>query len=259
MPAPFLSVIIPAYNESGRIIAALRSLSGYLLEQSFTWEVITVDDGSEDDTAEIVEQWCAENDRFRLERIPHAGKGAAVRHGMLVARGEYRFMCDADLAMPIDHLSDFLRYMSEGNDMVIGSRQIAGREPLRRTSVASPARAGVQQAGADAGGARLPRYAVRLQVLQRGGGRCPLPAPAHQRMGLRCRTALSGKKARYARSGNPDRLATRRRQQAQPCVCRLQHASRCAGSALAKHARQVCVSARGRPPRRRCARIRFHH
>ena len=126
MPAPFLSVIIPAYNESGRIIAALRSLSGYLLEQSFTWEVITVDDGSEDDTAEIVEQWCAENDRFRLERIPHAGKGAAVRHGMLVARGEYRFMCDADLAMPIDHLSDFLKYMSEGNDMVIGSRQIAG-------------------------------------------------------------------------------------------------------------------------------------
>ncbi len=126
MPAPFLSVIIPAYNESGRIIATLRSLSGYLLRQSFTWEVITVDDGSEDDTAEVVEQWAAGRDRFKLERIRHAGKGAAVRHGMLAAQGEYRFMCDADLAMPIDHLSDFLKYMSEGHDIVIGSRQIAG-------------------------------------------------------------------------------------------------------------------------------------
>lgn len=126
MPAPFLSVIIPAYNESGRIIATLRTLSRYLLGQPFTWEVITVDDGSEDDTAEIVEQWSAGRERFKLERIRHAGKGAAVRHGMLVAQGEYRFMCDADLAMPIDHLSDFLRYMSEGHDIVIGSRQIAG-------------------------------------------------------------------------------------------------------------------------------------
>ena len=126
MPAPFLSVIIPAYNESGRIIATLRSLSKYLLRQPFIWEVITVDDGSEDDTAELVERWSAERDRFKLERIRHAGKGAAVRHGMLVAQGEYRFMCDADLAMPIDHLSDFLRYMSEGNDVVIGSRQVAG-------------------------------------------------------------------------------------------------------------------------------------
>ncbi len=126
MPDPFLSVIIPAYNESGRIIATLRSLSRYLLSQSYTWEVITVDDGSEDNTAEIVEQWSAGRDSFKLERIRHAGKGAAVRHGMLVAQGEYRFMCDADLAMPIDHLSDFLRYMSEGNDIVIGSRQIAG-------------------------------------------------------------------------------------------------------------------------------------
>ena len=126
MPAPFLSVVIPAYNESGRIIATLRSLSRYLLAQSFTWEVITVDDGSEDDTAEIVEQWSAGRERFKFERIRHAGKGAAVRHGMLVAQGEYRFMCDADLAMPIDHLSDFLKYMTEGNDIVIGSRQIAG-------------------------------------------------------------------------------------------------------------------------------------
>ena len=126
MPAPYLSVIVPAYNESGRIIATLDALWRYLREQSYTWEVITVDDGSSDATAAIVEQWSSEKDGFRLERIEHGGKGVAVRHGMLVASGEYRFMCDADLAMPIHHLSDFLRYMSLGNDIVIGSRHIAG-------------------------------------------------------------------------------------------------------------------------------------
>ena len=81
-------------------------------------------------------QWASGRDGFRLERIEHGGKGVAVKHGMLAASGEYRFMCDADLAMPIRHLSDFLRNMSLGNDIVIGSRQIAGAnrydEPLFR-------------------------------------------------------------------------------------------------------------------------------
>ena len=136
MPAPYLSVIVPAYNESERIVATLEALSQYLRDQSYTWEVITVDDGSDDATAEVVEEWSQGKDGFRLERIEHGGKGAAVRHGMLAATGDYRFMCDADLAMPICHLSDFLTNMSEGNDLVIGSRQIAGAkrydEPLFR-------------------------------------------------------------------------------------------------------------------------------
>ena len=136
MPAPYLSVIVPAYNESRRIVATLEAVSQYLQEQPYTWEVVTVDDGSDDATAEIVEQWSQGRDGFRLERIEHGGKGAAVRHGMLAARGEYRFMCDADLAMPISHLSDFLGNMTQGSDIVIGSRQIAGAkrydEPLFR-------------------------------------------------------------------------------------------------------------------------------
>lgn len=136
MPVPYLSIIVPAYNEAGRIVATLDTLSQYLQGQPYTWEVITVDDGSDDSTVAIVEQWMRGRDGFRLERIEHSGKGAAVRHGMLAARGEYRFMCDADLAMPISHLSDFLRNMSQGNDIVIGSRQIEGAdrydEPLFR-------------------------------------------------------------------------------------------------------------------------------
>ena len=126
MAAPYLSVIIPAYNESARVISTLEAVSVYLQGQAYSWEVITVDDGSDDATAKIVEQWSCGREEFSLERIRHGGKGAAVRHGMLVATGEYRFMCDADLAMPINHLSDFLGCMSEGNDVVIGSRQIAG-------------------------------------------------------------------------------------------------------------------------------------
>lgn len=136
MPAPYLSVIVPAYNESGRIVTTLETLSRYLQDRSYTWEVIIVDDGSSDATAAIVEQWSSGRRGFRLERIEHGGKGVAVRHGMLAARGERRFMCDADLAMPINHLSDFLEKMSLGNDVVIGSRQIAGAnrydEPLFR-------------------------------------------------------------------------------------------------------------------------------
>ena len=126
MSAPYLSVIIPAYNESSRIVATLDELSWYLREQSYTWEVVVVDDGSEDDTSSIVERWSSGQERFRLERISHSGKGAAVKHGMLAATGRYRFMCDADLAMPIKHLSEFLNHMVQGNDVVIGSRQIAG-------------------------------------------------------------------------------------------------------------------------------------
>ena len=126
MPDPHLSVIIPAYNEAGRIVATLGAVSQYLQQQSYTAEVITVDDGSDDSTAEVVERWSAEQENFWLERIEHGGKGAAVRHGMLAASGEYRFMCDADLAMPISHLADFLQHMDSGYDIVIGSRQIAG-------------------------------------------------------------------------------------------------------------------------------------
>ena len=126
MPDPYLSVIIPAYNEAGRIVATLDAVSQYLQQQPYTAEVITVDDGSDDSTAEVVERWSAEQEDFRLERIEHGGKGAAVRHGMLAASGEYRFMCDADLAMPISHLADFLKHMESGYDIVIGSRQIAG-------------------------------------------------------------------------------------------------------------------------------------
>jgi dolichyl-phosphate beta-glucosyltransferase len=125
VPAPFLSVIVPVFNEESRIRRSLQALSHYLDNQPYPWEVIIVDDGSTDATREAVCAWTADRDTFRLEAIPHGGKGAAVRHGMLLATGKHRFMCDADLAMPIELLGDFLELTTAGWDVVIGSRQMA--------------------------------------------------------------------------------------------------------------------------------------
>lgn len=125
--APHLSVVIPAFNEEGRIGATLGALIRYLDQQPYSWEIVVVDDGSTDATVAVVEARAAELEApARVESIPHAGKGWAVRHGMLSSSGRYRFMCDADLAMPVEHLATFLARMEEAYDVVIGSRQIEG-------------------------------------------------------------------------------------------------------------------------------------
>jgi len=126
LAVPFLSIIIPAFNEEARIIASLDILSRYLRIQSYTWELLVVDDGSTDDTSAICSQWASSVDEARVISIPHAGKGSAVRHGMLSANGQYRMMCDADTAMPVEYIEAFVTKMKEGFDIVIGSRQIEG-------------------------------------------------------------------------------------------------------------------------------------
>ena len=126
MAKPFLSVIVPAYNEERRIGPTLEKLVGYLTSCPFRWEVLVVDNGSDDKTATVVEAWASEVPQVRLESLPTAGKGLAVRHGMLQTTGEFRFMCDADMSMPVEHLDEFLQRMTEGYDMVIGSRQTEG-------------------------------------------------------------------------------------------------------------------------------------
>ena len=135
----FLSIVIPAFNEEARIGATLDEVVEYLSDQTYSWEVTVVDDGSSDATAELVSQRARKLDGVRLERIPHAGKGWAVKHGMLSTSAAYRFMCDADLAMPISRLASFLELMDQGFDVVLGSRQISGArrfgEPLTRHAV----------------------------------------------------------------------------------------------------------------------------
>ena len=127
---PFLSVVVPAYNERARISGSLAALARYLHAQSYSWEVVVVDDGSRDATGAIVREWAARHRGFRLEVMPHGGKGAAVRHGMLSATGALRFMCDADLAMPLRHLGEFIGRIEAGWDVAIASRQMAGARRL---------------------------------------------------------------------------------------------------------------------------------
>ena len=133
---PKLSVIIPAFNEARRIEPTLEDAAAHLAARDYGWEILVVDDGSEDETAEVVSGWARETPNVRLIRIAHFGKGWAVRTGMLESKGAYRFMCDADLSMPIQWLDRFVEMMDEGEEVVIGVREGEGAqrfdEPFHR-------------------------------------------------------------------------------------------------------------------------------
>ena len=123
---PFLSVVIPAFNESSRIVTTLEEVTGYLGSQSYASEVVVVDDGSSDDTAALVTDFQSRNPFVKLVRVAHGGKGWAVKSGMLSAEGEYRFLCDADLSMPINQVDRFLPPKLEDFQIAIGSREAEG-------------------------------------------------------------------------------------------------------------------------------------
>ena len=116
---PLLSIIIPAFNEEARIGPTLDAIVEYLDAQPYSWEVMVVDDGSSDATSERVAERARASTGILLQRIPHRGKGWAVRHGMLAASGAYRLMCDADLAMPVELIASFIERMEDGYDAVI--------------------------------------------------------------------------------------------------------------------------------------------
>lgn len=118
-----LSIVVPAFNEARRIGETLDELQQWLRTTSFDWEVRIVDDGSEDETVGIVERAARTEPRIVVQREPHRGKGGTVREGLLAARGELRFMCDADLSMPLRELSRFLAVVPSECDIAVGSRQ----------------------------------------------------------------------------------------------------------------------------------------
>ena len=123
---PFLSIIVPAHNEQERLPASLPKIHAFLTSQPYTWELVVVDSGSLDGTAEVVRDFAARWSGLRLVRVDRPGKGLAVRTGMLAARGDYRFICDADLSMPIDELPRFLPPLLPDVDVAIASREVAG-------------------------------------------------------------------------------------------------------------------------------------
>lgn len=126
MPPPFLSIIIPAHNEEKRLPETLEKLSIFLASQPYSAEVLVVENASHDRTGEIVEDFSKTHPQFRLISEPQKGKGLAVRRGMLEARGEYRFMCDADFSMPIPEINRFLPPILNGVEIAIASREAPG-------------------------------------------------------------------------------------------------------------------------------------
>ncbi len=126
---PYLSVVIPAYNEEKRLPATLRATIGYLKKQSYQWEIIVVNDGSHDKTADVVRTFSIEDDRIRvLQYGSNRGKGYAVRYGMTHAKGELQVFMDADNSTSIDHVEKFVPLVATGFDVVIGSRDIEGAQ-----------------------------------------------------------------------------------------------------------------------------------
>lgn len=123
--APYLSVIIPAYNEAQRLHASLERVVAYLDQQPFRSELLVVDDGSTDDTAAIARQYAGERANVRILRYTmNRGKGHAVRVGMMEADGQLMLLCDADLSTPIEELEKLVDFVAQGHDVVIGSRAL---------------------------------------------------------------------------------------------------------------------------------------
>ena len=135
MSSPFLSIIIPAHNEENRLPQTLEQVFAFLKTQPYTAEVVVVENGSSDRTFQVAEAYRRDHPSLRVVREEQPGKGRAVRRGMLEARGDHRFMCDADLSMSIDQLNHFLPPASPA-DISIGSREAKGavreEEPLYR-------------------------------------------------------------------------------------------------------------------------------
>ena len=123
-----LSVVIPAFNEALRIGPTLERLHAHLSARSLSYEIVVVDDGSRDETCDVVEAAAARIPNVVLLRQrPNRGKGAAVRRGMLAARGRIRVMWDADCSMPPDELPRLLGPIVAGQAKIaIGSRYAEG-------------------------------------------------------------------------------------------------------------------------------------
>lgn len=130
MKKPFLSIVIPAYNEETRLPASLEKISAFLAQQDYTAEVLIVENGSSDRTFAIAQEFEQKDPTFRALHIEQRGKGIAVKTGMLAAKGEYRFICDADLSMPIEEVNNFLPPILKDCPIAIASREAHGSQRI---------------------------------------------------------------------------------------------------------------------------------
>ncbi len=134
----YLSVIIPCYNEEKNIrLGALEKVAHFLNSKKFRWEVILVDDGSTDESIELIKKFILEHRNFRPLFLNHSGKAAAVTQGILSAKGTYVLFSDLDQATPINQIDVLLPWFSRGYQVVIGSRDRQRKgAPLFRLAMA---------------------------------------------------------------------------------------------------------------------------
>ncbi|HVN92118.1 MAG TPA: glycosyltransferase [Terracidiphilus sp.] len=128
MSRPSFSFVIPAYNEAARLAPTLNAIADLSVSHLGECEVIVVDDGSTDHTADIASSFQAPHCRVSVLRLQHRGKGAAIRHGVSVATGEIIILCDADLQESVREVLSLLVAMKNGTDVAIGSRWLAPSE-----------------------------------------------------------------------------------------------------------------------------------
>ncbi len=127
MAQPYLSIIIPAYNEAERIPKTLLDIDRRLEHAEYSYEILVVNDGSKDNTAEIVRNMTKAVRNLKvIDLKDNLGKGAAVRQGMLLSSGKIRLFTDADNSTSIDQFNGMMPFFKEGFDVIIGSRAIAG-------------------------------------------------------------------------------------------------------------------------------------
>ncbi len=121
-----LSLIIPAYNEENRLPRALGQVFTFLEKQPYSFEVVVVENGSTDRTLQIANEFAANKPNLLVIHEARKGKGLAVKRGVLSAHGEYRFICDTDLSMPIEEVLKFFPPGLDDFDIAIGSREALG-------------------------------------------------------------------------------------------------------------------------------------
>jgi dolichyl-phosphate beta-glucosyltransferase len=130
---PKYSIVIPAYNENSRIPAALKSVVSCIRARRWDAEVLVVDDGSTDTTAEVVREFARSAPEVQLLENPgNRGKGYSVRNGMLHARGEVLLFTDADLSAPIEEAERLFAAIRGGAEIAIGSRWLERKRQLQR-------------------------------------------------------------------------------------------------------------------------------
>ena len=132
----YLSIVIPVYNEGKRISKTLKGVTSYLRSKKFTHEILIVNDGSKDDTVQMVRGFFAAEqfDGFSiLDFKENRGKGFAVKQGMLSAKGEYILFIDADSSAPIEEFDKFMTEFGKGYDTFIGTRKAKGE--VRATNI----------------------------------------------------------------------------------------------------------------------------